>query len=227
MAVTEFSPIGRRAFIAGAAATSVLALPGCAGMGGLSLIDAVRRLLERSSQGAFARLTAPGGFYDNQMTRLDLPDVLGSRGNILQNILTSVVLKGQLQRGFNGLAEAGARRAAPLVVDAVRTIGIGNAVALIQGGPTAATGFLRTAMAGKLIETMVPALGEGMRLASDPVIGQALAGLTGVDISGIAQTLSVKADNAIWGEIGREETSIRANPRATNDAVLIAALEKL
>ncbi len=227
MAQVEFNPIGRRAFMAGAAATGVLALPGCAGIGGLNLVDAVRRLLERSSQGAFAKLTGPGGFYEDQLTRLDLPDVLGSRGNVMQNILTSTLLKGQMQKGFNSLAVAGAKRAAPLVVDAVRMIGINNAIDLIRGGPTAATGFLRTAMAGKLIETMVPVLGDGLRLANDPIIGQALAGLTGVDISGIAQTLSTKADDAIWGQIGREETAIRANPRATNDAVLIAALEKL
>jgi hypothetical protein len=74
---------------------------------------------------------------------------------------------------------------------------------------------------------MVPALGDGLRLASDPIVGQALAGLTGVDLTGVARSLSLKADDAIWGEIGREEAAIRANPESTNDALLIAALKVL
>ena len=227
MVVAEFKPIGRRTFIAGAAATSVMALPACSSLGGLSLVDAIRRLLQSSTSGALTRLVAPGGFYDNELTRLDLPDVFGSRGNVLQSILTSAVFKGRLQKGINSVAEGGARRAAPMIADTVRTIGIGNAVALIKGGPTAATGFLRDAMAGTLIEAMVPALGDGLRVANDPIVGQALAALTGVDVTGVARSLSGKVDNAIWGEIGREEASIRANPEKTNDAVLIAALRTL
>ncbi len=143
----------------------------------------MRRLLERSASGALARLMAPGGFWDNQLARLDLPDMFGSRGNVLESILTSAVFKNRLQRGLNHVAEAGARRAAPIIADTVRTIGIDNAVALIKGGPTAASTFLRDAMAGSLIEAMVPALGDGMRIADDPIVGQALAALTGVDVT--------------------------------------------
>ena len=227
MVAHEIPAVARRTFLAGAAATGVLALPGCSSLGGFSLVDAVRRLLERSAGGALARLTASGGFWDNQLARLDLPDVFGSRGNVLESILTSAVFKNRLQKSLNSVAEAGARRAAPIITDTVRTIGIDNAVALIKGGPTAATGFLRNAMAGSLIEAMAPALGDGLRIANDPIVGQALAALTGIDMTGVARSLSGKVDDAIWGEIGREETAIRANPQSTNDAVLIAALKTL
>lgn len=215
--------MSRRTILAGGVATVALALPGCSSLGGFSLVEAVRRLLERSTRLAFARLMAPGGFWDNQMARLDLPDVFGSRGGVLQSILTSGPIKTKLQRELNHVAEDGARRAAPLVAEAVRTIGIANAKALLRGGPVAATGFLRQNMGGSLIEAMVPALADGMRLARDPVVGQALAALTGVDVAGAARSLAVNADDAIWGEIGREETAIRANPESTNDPVLIAA----
>lgn len=215
--------MNRRTILAGGVATAALALPGCSSLGGFSLVEAVRRLLERSTRLAFARLMAPGGFWDNQLARLDLPDVFGSRGGVLQSILTSGPIKTKLQRELNHVAEDGARRAAPLVADAVRTIGIANAKALLRGGPVAATGFLRQNMGGSLIEAMVPALADGMRLARDPVVGQALAALTGVDVAGAARSLAVNADDAIWGAIGREETAIRANPESTNDPVLIAA----
>ncbi len=217
----------RRGFLAGASAAGLLALPGCSSLGGLSLIDAIRRLLDRSTRGALARLVAPGGFYDNELARLDLPEVFGSRGNVLQSILTSAVFKGRLQRSLNRVAERGARRAAPILADTVRTIGVDNALALLRGGPTAATGFLRQAMAGSLVEAMVPELGDGLRIADDPVVGQAIAALTGIDVPGVARSLSVRVDEAIWGEVGREEAAIRANPESTNDAVLIAALRTM
>lgn len=221
MAAEQFSPLGRRAFLAGAAATGILALPGCASIQHYSLVDAIRRLLMRASQQALARLSAPGGFWDNEIARLDLPDAFGNRGSILQGILTSGLLKQRLQRELNHVAEAGARRAAPIIADAVQMIGVDNALALVRGGPTAATEFLRGAMAGGLVEAMVPPLGEGLRLVRDPLVGEVIAALTGVDVSGVAQDLAVKTDNAIWGEIGREEAMIRAHPESTNDIVLM------
>ncbi len=227
MVASELSFTSRRAVLAGLAASSALALPACSTLESLSLVDAIRRLLTRSTRNALARLGAPGGFYDNELARLDLPEVFGGRGNVLQNILTSAVFKARLQRSLNRVAEQGARRAAPIIADTVRVIGIDNAQALLRGGPSAATGFLRSAMAGSLIEAMVPALGDGLRLADDPVLGQALAALTGIDVTGVARSLSGRVDDAIWGEISREEAAIRANPESTNDAVLIAALKVL
>lgn len=223
----DISVLARRGFLAGASAAGLLAAAGCASLPALSLTEAVRRLLDRSARNAFARLMAPGGFWDNQLARLDLPEVFGRRGSVMQSILTSPLFRSRLQRELNHLAEDGARRAAPLVADAVRTIGIANARALISGGPMAATAFLRDAMAGQLIEVMVPALGEAMRVTRDPLIGQALAALTGVDVNAAARSLAVQADAAIWGEIGREESAIRANPESTNDPVLIAAFKML
>ena len=217
----DISGIARRRFLAGASAIAVLALTGCESLPALSLTEAIRRLLDRAARNAFVRLMAPGGFWDNQLARLDLPEVFGRRGNVLQSILTSPLFRSRLQRELNHLAEDGARSAAPIVADAVRTIGIANARALIQGGPTAATAFLRDAMAGQLIEVMVPALGDAMRVTRDPLVREALAALTGVDVSGAARLLAVEADAAIWGEIGREESAIRANPDATGDPVLI------
>jgi len=217
----------RRVMLAGLAASSALALPGCASIERINLVDAIRRLLMRSSRNALARLMAPGGFYDDELARLELPEVFGRRGGVLQSILTSPLFKSRLQRSLNRIAERGARRAAPIIADTVRIIGIDNAVALVRGGPTAATGYLRGAMAGRLIDAMLPELGEGLRVADDPIVGQAISALTGIDLGEVARSLAVRVDDAIWGEIGREEAAIRAHPEATNDPVLIAALRTM
>jgi hypothetical protein len=214
----------RRSFLAGTAAVGFLALTGCETIQRWSLVDAIRRLLQRAAENAFARLTAPGGFWDNQLARLDLPDALGSRGNVLASILTSVVFKERLQREFNKVAERGARRAAPLVADAVRTIGLENARALLDGGPSAATAYLRGSMGNALIEAMSPELADALRISQEPLVADALRRLTGVDVSSVARDFAADVDNAIWSEIGREESAIRADPASTNDPMLIAVL---
>ncbi|WP_068073027.1 DUF4197 domain-containing protein [Novosphingobium lentum] len=217
---SRFRP-SRRAFLGAAAAAGLLALPGCATMGGrYSIEDAIRRMMELSADRAFANLLRPGGFWDNQLVRLDLPAQFGRRGGVAQAILGSPAMRARLQRSFNDMAHDAARNAAPAVADAVRHIGIRNAVALVHGDPTGATAYLRQDMGGHLIEVMVPAFGQALRIADDPLIGEALALLTGVDIGGVADSLAREADDAIWGEIGRQEAAIRADPRSSNNSLI-------
>ncbi|HMT47576.1 MAG: hypothetical protein RL702_454 [Pseudomonadota bacterium] len=226
--VAQVSPLAtRRALLAGSAATAVLLLPGCQTLERINLVEAIRRLLLLSATRAFAMLTAPGGFWDRSVTRLALPDLFDRRGAVLERILTSALVKERLQREFNHVAEDGARRAAPVVADAVQIIGVQNALAILRGGPSAATEMLRGQMGQRLVDVMVPALGDGLRVARDPVVAQALGALTGVDLAGVASRFAVDVDNAIWGEIGRQEGAIRADPASTNDPLLIAAFKLL
>ena len=211
----------RRAVLAGSAASAALALAGCANGFTFSLTDAVRRLLFLSSQRAFARMTAPGGFWDQQVASLGLDPFLGGRGDVLTRILTSALFKSRLQNAFAGIARDASKRAAPVVADAVRTIGIQNAKDIIRGGPTAATHFLQGAMGNALIDALAPEVGQALRVAQEPLVGQLLASLTGVDVAGVARSFSSEVDRVAWGEIGREEAAIRADPASTNDALLI------
>lgn len=216
-------PINRRALLGGMTSIGVLALAGCSSFPAFSLEEAVRRLLFLSSDRAFARLLQPGGFWDDQVTRLVLPESLGNRG-VLARILTGPLMKDRLSRAFNDMAYEAADRAAPAVSDAVRTIGVRNALALIRSrDPMAATAYLHQEMGTSLVELMVPEFGDAIRVSREPLVGELLAALTGVDVGGIAQSLAMQADNAIFRAIGREEAAIRADPRSTNDPVLMAA----
>jgi hypothetical protein len=220
-AIVNFRPT-RRSLLAGAAgAGALLLLPGCASTGGFSLVEAVRRLLLLASDNAFARLTAPGGFWDEQVARLGLDSVLGTRGDVLGRILTSQLFKDRLEERFATFAIDASFRAAPVVTDAVRVIGFENALALVRGGPSAASDFLRGELGTALLDAMVPELGEALRVSRDPLLGQALGAITGVDVAGVADRFGRQIDDAIWGEIGREEAAIRANPENTRDPVLI------
>lgn len=216
-------PATRRGLLAGAAgAGAILLLPACANYGGtFSLEEAVRRMLLLASENAFARLTQPGGYWDEQVARIGLADMLGTRGDVLSRILTSALFKERLEERFATFAIDASYRAAPVVTDAVRVIGIRNAIDLVRGGPGAASAYLRQEVGSALIDAVVPELGEAIRATRDPLLGEALNALTGVNVAAIADRVGRAVDDAVWGEIAREEAAIRANPRATRDPAII------
>lgn len=217
------TPLSRRKILFSGAALATLTLPGCQSMPAFSLTEAIRRLLTLASQNAFALLLQPGGFYDSSVARISLPDRFGGNNgsSIAAAILQSRAFRDRLQRQLNRAAEKGAERAAPLVADAVRNVSIQDAAALVRGGPQAASAFLRGQMGTTLVNAMLPGISEGLRLFDDQIISQAVHSVTGFDVAALAQDITRKADDSIWAAIGLEESNIRADPRRTNDPVLI------
>lgn len=217
----------RRAVLAGMLATSALALPGCATIQRDTTAELIRRLLEVSTQRAFARLVQPDGFWDSSVARINLPVLFGRPGKLLSGVLKSEAFRERLQHKLNNIAEDGARRAAPVVADAVRSTTFADAVGLLRGGRTAATTYLRQTMGSALVNAMIPELQQVMSVADDPLLGTALSALVGVDIGDAAHALAIEADNAIWYEIGASEAEVRDDPSITNDPLLIAGLRAL
>ena len=216
--------IGRRAIVSAGIALPLLLLPGCT-QSGLSLTEAVRRLLSLSSQRAMAQLMAPGGFYDSQIARIAPParfDAPG--GRVLTAILTSAIVRDRLTRQINRAAERGAERAAPILADAIRNMPVSDAVGILRGGGSAATNLLRASMGNALVGAVLPGIDEGLRLFDNEIVTIALQAWTGIDFSGLRDDVTRKTADAIYGAIAREEVAIRANPRETNDALLIGAL---
>jgi hypothetical protein len=216
------SIVTRRSMLVGTAATALLALPACSTMGGgFSFTEAIRRLLLLSSERAFARLTADGGFWDEQVGRIGLGQFLGARGDVLSRILTSALFKDRLEGAFADFAIDASYRAAPIVTDAVRVIGLDNAIDLVRGGPSAATSYLKQDIGIALLDAMVPGLTKAIRMADDPLVGQAVNALTGINIAGVATRVGNQVNDAIWAEMGREEALIRSDPQSTRDPLLI------
>lgn len=231
--VMDHDQVSRRSMLAGGLALSSLAvLPGCATTGapggGLDFTAVIRRLLELSTRNAFASLTAENGFWNSAVARVDMPTLFGKSTGAFKGILSSKPFREQLQRQLNRFAEDGARRAAPVVADAVRTISIPDAFAVLRSEePTAATTLLRSAMGPALVNAMIPELDQAMRVANNPIVTQALSALSGVNVADAAKALALEADNAIWYQIGAEESKIRQDPGSTNDPLLIGALKLL
>ncbi len=213
----------RRQFLAsGSAVGAMVMLGGCASGSGFSLTEAIRRLLSLSSQRAFAYLLQPGGYYDSQLARIELPDAWADSRSLITRILTSGAVRQEMQRRLNDFAEAGAERAAPIIAEAINNLSVADAMALVRGSPHGATDLLRSGLGSALITAMFPAVDDAMRIANDPRLAQLLRSATGVDVAGLTRHVVDGAERGLWNAIAAEEAAIRANPAATNDPLIIA-----
>lgn len=214
----------RRDLIAMGATASLLVLPGCSTLPGLSLTEAIKRLLTLSSQNAFAELLQPNGFFNNQISRISVPDRLsGSRvTSIATALLRSRPIQDRLLKQVNRAAEKGAEIAAPLIAETIRNMSIADAAAIINGGPRAATSLLQNQLGATLANRMLPGIGQGLKLFDNEIINLVLSQVTNVDFSSVRGDVTNKVSDAIYSSIGAQEESIRANPQATNDPLLIA-----
>ena len=101
---------------------------------------------------------------------------------------------------------------------------IADAAAILNGGPRAATALLQGQLGNMLVERMMPGVGRGLRLFDNEIISLVLSQDTNIDFTSLSRDVTAKVNDAIYRAIGAQEESIRANPRATNDPLLIAVL---
>ena len=210
----------RRRLLAAGFTLPLLALPGCATLGGFGFEDAIRRLLTLSSQRAFARLLQENGFFEDGLARIPLPPQLSGAGAVASALLRTSLVQDQLLRLMNRAAANAAEAAAPIVYDSIRSMSFGDAVALVRGGPTAATDFLEQAMGDAIVDAMFPGVGNALRLFDNGIINRVVQAATGVDFGALQRHVTQSAARGIYRAIGREEAAIRANPRETGDPLL-------
>ncbi|WP_448502874.1 DUF4197 domain-containing protein [Sphingomonas sp.] len=206
-------------------AAPVVALAACAApMGGFTPEEGVYRLLSLSSQRAFARLTQPGGFYDDQLTRI-VPPAPGEPGSdVVAAVLRTNAVRNRVAFALNDIAVDAADRAAPIVIDSIRRMSFSDALALARGGPTAATDLLERQVGDALIEAMFPEFSMGLSGDAIEILGAIAGASGGSNYLALARAGSALASRSIFRAIGREEAAIRANPRATRDPAIIALL---
>lgn len=214
--------LSRRALIVTASLLPLTALPGCAGGGGFSLVEAIRRLLSISSQRAFASLMRENGFFDDSIARISLPDRLGGEraSGIVSAALRSGPVRERMLRQVNRAAEKGAEIAAPMVATAIQSISVEDAVSVVRGGSSAATDLLKGQMGTALVTAMVPGIDNGLKLFDSQIVNEALRMATGINFAGLRDDVTAKTSDAIYRAIAREEGAIRANPQSAGDPLL-------
>ena len=216
----------RRALLTAPWALMLVGLPGVAGA--LSTTDAaagVRAALERGALAAVGLLGRADGFLGNEKVRIPLPGQLDRAAKLLRTL-------GQRQRidelvtAMNRAAEAAVPEAKDLLVQAVKTISVEDALGLVRGGDRAVTDFFaartREPLTGRFLPIVTRAT-EKVKLADryNEFAGKAQGlGMVKAQDANLQAYVTGKTLDGLYWMIGEEERKIRADPVGTGSALL-------
>jgi len=224
----QFTPALATLFLARASCLALLA--GAADAFALDetvAASGVRAALERGADSAVALLGKPGGFLDNPQVRIPLPGALERAASMLRAI-------GQGRRvddlvdSMNRAAEQAVPEARPLLVNAVKSMSVDDAVRIVRGGDTSVTDFFAAKTRAPLGEKFLPVVTAETQKVSlaakyDAVASKgSLFGLVRPEDASVEQYVTRKALDGLYFMIGQEEKKIRADPVATGSALLKA-----
>jgi hypothetical protein len=185
----------------------------------------VRTALERGASSAVALLGRSNGFLGNPKVKIELPGFLKDAAKLLQ-------ATGQRKRvdelvtAMNRAAEAAVPEAKALLVGAVKSMSVEDAVKIVQGGENSATQFFSAKTREPLGAKFMPIVERAtarVALAKkyDAVAGKAAGlGLLKKEDANLNAYVSGKALDGLYFMIGEEEKKIRRDPVGTGSAIL-------
>ena len=193
----------------------------------LAEIDAgLRQALEIGTERVASQIGVADGYWRDPQIQIPLPGRLGQ----VQNELSKVGLSGpldDLQLRMNRAAEDAVPAGKRIVIDAVQSITIEDAVGILRGGDTAATEFLRGRTEVGLRQTFTPFVenalaSSGAYRALDSVTSnQPLLAIAATDYKSDLTTHAVQFGlDGLFNYLAVEEKKIRENPVARTTELL-------
>ncbi len=195
----------------------------------LDLIGAIRQLLTIVAARALGNLGKSGGFMNNTLARIGIPSTTAAP---LMALLNQMGITKNIEKQFNTVAEVATTRLTPMLNSAIASLSPQDANAIVKGGPTAATQFLKSALSTQLLTQLKPlvtnALNENGGLG---LLGQAMSLAQGFSGSGQAGTspfvggdasgfISSKALDGIFSAMASEEQVLRNDPTGGGSALV-------
>ena len=203
----------------------LLSRPGWAAPTSTEAASGIRTALERGAASAVELLGRPDGFLGNPQVRIPLPPALEQAAGVLK-------LMGQQRRvdelvtAMNRAAEAAVPQAKALLLEAVRSMSVQDALDIVRGGDTAVTEFFAGRTRQPLTQRFLPIVTratEKVALAQsyNELVGRAgTLGLVRAEDANLERHVTAKAVDGLFFMIGEEERRIRRDPVGTGSAIL-------
>lgn len=185
----------------------------------------VRAALERGALAAIGTLGRTDGFLGNPKVRIPLPGVLEDAAKLLKATGQQKKID-ELVLAMNRAAEAAVPKARDLLVQAVKSMSVEDALQIVRGPDNAVTSFFERKTRAPLAEQFLPivtAATERVALAQkfNAVAGRAQRlGLLKGDDANIQRYVTGKSLDGLYLMIGEEERKIRQDPVSTGSALL-------
>nr|WP_235971671.1 DUF4197 domain-containing protein [Azohydromonas caseinilytica] len=185
----------------------------------------MRTALERGAASAVDLLGRPDGFLGNPKVRIPLPPALDQAAGVLK-LMGQQRQVDELVTAMNRAAEAAVPEARTLLLDAVKSMSVDDALGIVRGGDTSVTEFFAARTRQPLTQRFLPIVTratEKVALAQryNELVGRAGAmGLVKAEDANLERHVTAKAVDGLYFMIGEEERKIRKDPLGTGSALL-------
>lgn len=193
----------------------------------LTEIDAgLRQALEIGTDRVASQIGVTDGFWKDPQIQIPLPGRLGQVQNELGKVGLSAPLD-DLQLRMNRAAESAVPAGKRIVIDAVQSITIEDALGILRGGDSAATDFLRGRTEANLRQTFTPYVENALessgayRTLDSVTSSQPLLAIAATDYKSDLTTYAVQFGlDGLFTYLAVEEKKIRDNPVARTTELL-------
>lgn len=202
------------------------AAPAVSALADSEVAEGLRAALGQGVERAVNRLGQPGGFLDDPAVRIPVPRHLEMVEKGLRTIGQDGVADAFVE-SLNRAAERAVPEAASVFGGAVSRMSIEDARAILDGGDTAATDYLRASSTGELRERFRPLVeeavqGVGVTRQYQQLVDKAgpLASVVDTDRLDLPGYVTEQALDGVYRVVGEEERRIRENPAARTSELL-------
>lgn len=186
----------------------------------------IREALDQGVGRGISLLNKEDGFFGNAVYKVLLPPEIQRIENTMRQLgMSAMVDKAILQ--INRAAEDAVGSARPIFVDAIRELTLTDALNIIRGSDTAATQYFKQKTTAKLITAFSPIIQSSLekfsatKYYSDVVNTYNRFPTTINKINADLPSYVVgKTVDALFDQIAKEESNIRANPAARTTQIL-------
>ena len=180
------------------------------------IVSGLKEALALGAEKSGSRLSATDGFFKDAAVKILLPKevqdvekkmrMLGM-GKLVDNTVLSL----------NRAAEDASKAAAPIFLSAIKKMTVTDALNILRGTDTAATGYLRKATSPELVASFMPVIEESLKKVDATKYWKDVFGAYNrfsskpVDTD-INSYVTAKALDGIFHYVAQEEINIRKNP---------------
>jgi hypothetical protein len=185
----------------------------------------IRTALQRGAVAAVGQLGRTDGFLGNPQVRIPLPHALQQAAQLLRALGQQHQVD-ELVTAMNRAAEAAVPEAKPLLVNAVKSMSVEDALQIVHGGDTSVTDFFAGKTREPLAVKFLPIVTRATQRVALADKHNALAskaaglGLLKPEEANVQQYVTGKALDGLYLMIGEEEKKIRRDPIGTGSAIL-------
>ena len=184
------------------------------------IVAALRQALEIGAKNAGGRLGTVNGFFGNALIKVLMPPEAQKAESALRSFgFGQVVDKAILS--MNRAAEDASGKAAPIFINAIKTMNIQDGINILKGGNGAATSYLRNTTTGALTQAFRPVIQSSLsKVGATAYWGDVMKIYNGLPTTrnkinpDLTAYVTERALNGLFLSIADEEAKIRNNPAA-------------